>query len=126
MKRILVVEDNQEVNTLICRYLAQRSFECEGAASAAQCLDLLATIARPDLILMDLELPDIDGVELVGRIRALPDSAAIPVLVITGYQQAAQLERVQEAGADGYLFKPFSPRELLAKVQEMTGAPAEG
>lgn len=121
-KRVLVVEDDREVNTLICRYLQQRSFECDGAATGGECMALLTEPRTPDLILVDLELPDMDGVELCAQIRTRPEVQSVPVLVMTGYQQESQLDRFREVGADAYLLKPFSPRELLAKIQEMTSA----
>lgn len=123
-KKVLVVEDDQDVNALICRYLAHRDFRCEGASSAEQCMTQLAEAAderAPDLILIDLELPDLDGVELCQRIRER--DRQIPLLLMTGYQRAHQLERVQAAGADALLLKPFSPKELLAKIVEMTSEP---
>lgn len=124
-KRVLVVEDDQDVNTLICRYLAHRDFQCEGAASAEQCMSQLGAPddpAAPDLILIDLELPDLDGAELCARIRERSGDRRIPLLLMTGYQLANQLDHVRAAGADAILLKPFSPKELLAKVTEMTGA----
>jgi CheY-like chemotaxis protein len=124
VKRVLVVEDDHEVNALICRYLQQRSYECDGAASAAQAIDKLEAAKSPDLILMDLELPDMDGAALCAEIRRRPQGGEIPVLVMTGYQQESQLDRFREAGVDAYLFKPFSPKDLLAKVNEMTQDPA--
>jgi CheY-like chemotaxis protein len=125
-KRVLVVEDDQDVNTLICRYLAHRDFECAGARSAQQCMSQLGQSADdgPDLILIDLELPDLDGAELCARIRERSGARHIPLLLMTGYQLANQLDRVQAAGADALLLKPFSPKELLAKVVEMTTSPS--
>jgi DNA-binding response OmpR family regulator len=126
-KRVLVVEDDQDVNTLICRYLAHRDFECEGARSAQQCMTQLGDASDdsgPDLILIDLELPDLDGAELCARIRERTGARHIPLLLMTGYQLANQLDRVQAAGADALLLKPFSPKELLAKVVEMTSSPS--
>ena len=126
-KRVLVVEDDQDVNTLICRYLAHRDFECEGARSAQQCMNHLnepGAAEAPDLILIDLELPDLDGVELCARIRERASTRSTPLLLMTGYQLANQLERVQAAGADAVLLKPFSPKELLAKIVEMTTPPS--
>lgn len=125
MKRVLVVEDDRDVNDLICRYLAQRSFQCDGASSAAQCLEHLENPGLPDLILLDLELPDGDGADLTRRIRKLPLGDRIPVLMISGAKLVHQIERARQAGVDAYLFKPFSPKELLAKVREMTGVARE-
>lgn len=120
MKRVLVVEDDPDVKDLICRYLALRDFHCEGASSAAQCMAQLAGVEQPDLILVDLELPDLDGATLTARIREQQTGDRIPVLMISGVKLASQLDRAREAGVDACLFKPFSPKELLAKVREMT------
>lgn len=120
MKRVLVVEDDREVNTLICRFLTQRGFACESAHSAAQCMERLATAGAPDVILMDLELPDRDGAELCTELRRAPMLARVPVLVMTGYQQESQLDRIRASGADDHILKPFSPKEMLAKVSTLT------
>lgn len=121
MKRVLVVEDDPDVKDLICRYLELRDFRCDGASSAAQCMAHLDSPESPDLILVDLELPDLDGAELTARIRERQDGARIPVLMISGVKLASQIDRARQAGVDACLFKPFSPKELLAKVREMTG-----
>jgi DNA-binding response OmpR family regulator len=117
-KRILVVEDDQDVNTLICRYLGHRGFECTGAYSASQCFNALDDGASLDLILIDLELPDLCGDELCRRIRA--GGCELPLLLMTGYQSFDHMACVRDAGADGLLLKPFSPKELLARVVELT------
>lgn len=122
VKRVLIVEDNLEVNALLCRYLEQRNFRCDGANSAAQALSQLDADGAPDLILMDLELPDLDGADLYARIRARRDGVSVPVLVMTGYQRKEELERMREDGVEAYLFKPFSPRELLEKVQAIVAS----
>jgi CheY-like chemotaxis protein len=122
-KRVLVVEDDRDVNTLICRYLGHRDFACTGAHSAQACLDVLDAEEAPALILIDLELPDLDGAELCRNIQQRADVRDVPVLLMTGYQLANQLERVRAAGATAMLLKPFSPKELLAKVVELTHMP---
>ena len=122
MKRVLVVEDDPDVKDLICRYLELRDFQCQGASSAAQCMAHLDAPEYPDLILVDLELPDLDGAELTARIRQRPRFGQIPVLMISGVKLASQIDRAHQAGVDACLFKPFSPKELLAKVREMTEA----
>src|SRR5689334_2910985 len=83
-KRVLVVEDDRDVNTLICRYLGHRDFACTGAHSAQQCLGELDAESTPDLILIDLELPDLDGAELCRRIHQRADARDVPVLLMTG------------------------------------------
>lgn len=121
MKRVLVVEDDREVNTLICRFLGQRGFTCESAYSAAQCEEQLTRFGVPDVILMDLELPDMDGAELASQLRRRPSMARVPILVMTGYQQESQLDRIRACGADDHILKPFSPKEMLAKVTDLAG-----
>lgn len=118
-KRVLVVEDDQDVNTLLCRYLAHRNYDCTGAHSAEQCLGALTGAPLPDVILIDLELPDMDGAELCGRIHQHMASSEIPVLLMSGVQMTEQSERLQGIGASALLLKPFSPRELLSKVEQM-------
>jgi two-component system cell cycle response regulator DivK len=73
---------------------------------------------RPDLILMDIQLPGIDGYEATRRIRANPDLQKIPIIVVTSYALSGDDVKAFEAGCDAYMAKPFSPRELLAKVRE--------
>jgi DNA-binding response OmpR family regulator len=120
MKRVLVVEDDREVNTLICRFLGQRGFSCESAHSAAQAKERIAEGGTPDVILMDLELPDMDGASLCAELRDRELMAHVPILVMTGYQQESQLDRIRAAGADDHILKPFSPKEMLAKVTDLT------
>ena len=119
MKRVLVVEDDREVNTLICRFLGQRGFTCDSALSAAQCLAAIESSGPPDVILLDLELPDMDGADLCSELRLKPSIDGVPILVMTGYQQESKLDRIRAAGADDHILKPFSPKEMLAKVNGM-------
>ncbi|PYO26555.1 MAG: response regulator, partial [Candidatus Rokuibacteriota bacterium] len=76
---------------------------------------------RPDLILMDIQLPGIDGYEATRRVKANPALRAIPVIVVTSYALSGDEQKALAAGADGYVSKPFSPRALLAKVREFLG-----
>ena len=73
---------------------------------------------RPDLILMDIQLPVLDGYEATRRIKAQPDLARIPVIAVTSYALAGDEAKTRAAGCDAYIAKPFSPRQLLAKVRE--------
>lgn len=122
VKRVLIVEDDLEVNSLLCRYFEQRNFRCDGANSAAQALSQLDAEGAPDVILMDLELPDLDGADLYARIRAHEDGRRVPVLVMTGLLRQEELERMRDQGVEGYFVKPFSPRALLEKVQAIVAS----
>ena len=116
-KRILVVEDTEDNRQIIRDLLTSAGFEMieavtgeEGVAMAAQ--------HKPDLILMDIQLPVIDGYEATRRIKAIPELKAIPVIAVTSYALAGDEQKTRDAGCDGYVAKPFSPRQLLAKVRE--------
>lgn len=118
MTTILYVEDN-EFNRKIVRHLLGRTsyrlLEAEdGEAGVA-----LARAARPDLVIMDIQLPKISGLEATRRLRADPATAAIPIIVITSFALAGDEAKACEAGATAYLAKPYSPRELLEKIREL-------
>ena len=76
-----------------------------------------ATSERPDLILMDIQLPVMDGYEATRRIRTNPDMKSVPIIAVTSYALAGDEDKARAAGCDGYVSKPYSPRELLAKVR---------
>ena len=77
-----------------------------------------AQSSRPDLILMDIQLPLLDGYEATRRIKADPDLKSIPIIVVTSYALSGDEEKARLAGGDDYVAKPFSPRQLLAKIKE--------
>jgi two-component system cell cycle response regulator DivK len=116
-KRILVVEDQPD-NRQILRDL----FESAGyeiiEAEDGQAGVVAAKAQQPDLILMDIQLPVMDGYEATRRIKADPDLRAIPLIVVTSYALSGDDVKARAAGCDGYVTKPFSPRQLLAKVKE--------
>jgi two-component system, cell cycle response regulator DivK len=116
-QRILVVED-QEDNRMILRDLLEHAgYEVLEAVDGAEGVRL-AGAERPDLILMDIQMPSIDGYEATRRIRAQPGLAAIPIIAVTSYALSGDDEKAHAAGCDDYVTKPFSPRALLAKVVE--------
>ena len=78
-----------------------------------------AKLHRPDLILMDIQLPDFDGYEATRRIKTNPDLKSIPIIAVTSYALSGDDEKAFEAGCDAYVSKPFSPRALLAKIREI-------
>ncbi len=115
-KRILVVED-QEDNRAILRDLLQSvGYELIEAVNGEEALSM-AVKHKPDLILMDIQLPVVDGYEATRRIKAEPALKGIPVIAVTSYALSGDEEKAREAGCDDYVTKPFSPRDLLAKVQ---------
>jgi phosphate regulon transcriptional regulator PhoB len=117
-QKILVVEDEADIRELIRYNLAQEGFVVEEAGDGAEALDRIVRRA-PDLIVLDLMLPRLSGLELCRRLRANPETARLPIIVVTA--KGAEVDRVLglEMGADDYVVKPFSPREVVARVKAL-------
>ncbi len=116
-KRILVVEDHEENRRIIRDLLTSGGFEMIEAPTGEDGVRLAAS-EHPDLILMDIQLPGLDGYEATRRIKANPALRAIPIIAVTSYALSGDEVKAREAGCDDYVTKPFSPRALLAKVRE--------
>jgi two-component system cell cycle response regulator DivK len=117
-KRILVVEDTEDNRRILRDLLTRAGYELIEAVDGESGV-AMATAHRPDLILMDIQLPVFDGYEATRRIRANPDTRAIPIIAVTSYALSGDESKVLAAGCDGYVAKPFSPRKVLALVQEL-------
>lgn len=115
--RILIVEDQEDNRQILRDLLGSVGFEIIEAVNGNEALDVAAA-NRPDLILMDIQMPLMDGYEATRRIKADPALRAIPIIVVTSYALSGDEEKARAAGCDGYITKPYSPRALLAKVQE--------
>ncbi|MBO0737480.1 MAG: response regulator [Alphaproteobacteria bacterium] len=115
--RILVIEDNEDNRQIIRDLLNSLGYELIEAVDGEQGV-AMAQSHRPDLILMDIQLPEMDGYEATRRIRAVPELKAVPVIAVTSYALSGDEAKARDAGCDGYVAKPFSPRELLAKIRE--------
>jgi two-component system cell cycle response regulator DivK len=116
-KRILIVEDQEDNRAILRDLLSQAGYDLIEAADGGQGVDL-AQKERPDLILMDIQLPVIDGYEATRRIKGNAALKAIPIIAVTSYALSGDEAKARAAGCDGYVTKPFSPRQLLAKVRE--------
>jgi two-component system alkaline phosphatase synthesis response regulator PhoP len=116
--RILVVEDDPDIAELVARYLDKAGFKSERVASGREALRHISA-RPPDLVVLDLMLPQIDGLEVCRMIRADEKTAGIPIIMLTA--RAEESERIVglEIGADDYLAKPFSPSELVARVRAL-------
>jgi len=117
-KTILYVEDNA-VNRRLVRDLLQRTAytlveAVDGEAGVAKAVEI-----RPDLILMDIQLPKISGLEAMRRIRADAPTANTPIIAITSFALSGDDHKAKEAGATAYLAKPYSPRDLLALIRKL-------
>ena len=115
-KRILLVEDEED-NMQILRDLLTSGYEIDEAVNGEKALAAVAK-QRPDLILMDIQLPVMDGYEATRRIKADPALRSIPIIAITSYALGEDEKRARAAGCDDFVAKPYSPRELLAKIRE--------
>jgi two-component system cell cycle response regulator DivK len=115
-KLILVVEDQEDNRRIMRDLLASAGYEVMEALTGEEGV-AAAESHRPDLILMDIQLPGLDGYEATGRIKANPDLHHIPIIVVTSYALSGDDVKAFEAGCDDYVSKPFSPRELLAKIR---------
>jgi two-component system, cell cycle response regulator DivK len=116
-KRILVVEDQPDNRQIIRDMLAPTDYEITEVEDGAQALESIAK-QRPDLILMDIQLPIIDGYTATRKIKANPAWRSIPIIAVTSYTLSGEEKKAREAGCDHYVPKPFSPRQLLAKIRQ--------
>jgi two-component system cell cycle response regulator DivK len=116
-RRILVVEDQEDNRQILRDLLANAGYEMLEAEDGIQAITQ-ASKHRPDLILMDIQLPMLDGYEATRRIKAKAELRHIPIIVVTSYALSGDDVKARAAGADGYVAKPFSPRKLLATIQQ--------
>jgi two-component system alkaline phosphatase synthesis response regulator PhoP len=115
---ILIVEDDPDIAQLVGRYLVKAGFTCQIVQSGREALEAIRS-SVPDLMVLDLMLPHIDGLEICRRLRSSETTAALPIIMLTA--RAEESERIVglELGADDYLAKPFSPNELVARVRAL-------
>jgi two-component system cell cycle response regulator DivK len=116
-KRILAIDDQEDNRRILRDLLVAVGYEVIEAVDGEEAVDLAAKHV-PDLILMDIQLPGIDGYEATRRIKANPVLKSIPVFAVTSYALSGDDTKAFEAGCDEYIAKPYSPRALLAKVRE--------
>jgi two-component system cell cycle response regulator DivK len=117
-RRILVIEDTEDNRQILRDLFAATEYDLieatDGEAGVA-----MAIAEKPDLILMDIQLPVLDGYEATRRIKAEPALSGVPIIAVTSYALAGDEAKARAAGCDAYVSKPFSPRQLLAKVREL-------
>jgi len=116
-KRILLVEDQEDGRRIVRDLLAASDYALLEAKTGEEGL-ALAEQERPDLILMDIQLPGLDGYEVTRRIKANPKLSHIPIIAVTSYALSGDEQKAYAAGCDDYVAKPFSPRALMAKIRE--------
>ena len=122
-KRVLVVEDQEDNRTILRDLLTSAGFEVLEAVNGVDGVEAAAR-EQPDLILMDIQMPEMDGYEATRQIKSKPVMTAIPVIAVTSYALSGDEEKAKAAGCDDYVTKPFSPRALLATVRAWLENPA--
>src|SRR5262245_5055638 len=120
MPKILLVEDNEESRDALSRYLRRKGYEMLLAVDGRQGVDA-ARAEAPDLILMDMSLPVLDGWEATRQLKADPATRAIPVIALTAHAMAGDREKALDAGCDDYDTKPVEFTRLLRKIQALLG-----
>ncbi len=121
MAKILLVEDNEMNRDMLSRRLARKGHEVVVGEDGQEGLDM-ATSEAPDIILMDMSLPVIDGWEATRRIKAAPETAAIPVIALTAHAMASDRQKALDAGCDDYDTKPVELDRLLGKIDALLNA----
>jgi CheY-like chemotaxis protein len=124
MAKILIVEDNEMNRDMLSRRLARRGYQIVLAVDGGEGI-AAATAESPDLILMDMSLPVVDGWEATRRLKAEPLTRAIPVIGLTAHAMAGDREKVLEAGCDDYDTKPVELPRLLQKIEMLLGRTGE-
>jgi two-component system cell cycle response regulator DivK len=119
-KRILIVEDTEDNRQIMRDLLSSAGYALIEAQTGEEGVRM-ARQHKPDLILMDIQLPIMDGYEATRQIKKEPELKTIPIIAVTSYALAGDEAKTRAAGCDGYVAKPFSPRQLLHKVREFLG-----
>jgi two-component system cell cycle response regulator DivK len=118
MTKLLIVEDNDENWDMLSRRLQRRDYDVVRAPDGAQAVNMAHSEA-PDLILMDMNLPIMDGWEATRQIRAQPDGAAIPIIALTAHAMSGDREKALQAGCDDYHTKPVELPRLLTQIEAL-------
>jgi CheY-like chemotaxis protein len=117
---VLVVEDYQDAREMYCEYLRFSGFDVIEASNGFEAIEQ-ASAEMPDIILMDLALPRMDGWEATRRLKADPRTRDIPIVALTGHALAGHADSAQKAGCDSFVTKPCLPDALVAEIQRMLG-----
>jgi two-component system, cell cycle response regulator DivK len=122
---ILYVEDNPDNRLLVKRILLSEDYSLLEATDASEALNVLKT-ARPDLILMDINMPDMDGYTLTAKIKSLPGFEGVPILAVTANVMRGDREKTLEAGCDGYIQKPLDIDQLTHEIERFISRRTNG
>jgi CheY-like chemotaxis protein len=122
-KRVLVVDDDEVIRRLIAINLELEGFEVSEAADGQACLDAITQVA-PHVVVLDVAMPDLDGLATTARLKADPTTSSVRIVMVSARAQQADVRRGLAAGVDVYLTKPFDPEVLIRAVRELAGPTA--
>ena len=122
--RILLIEDNEQNRYLLTFLLERRNYEVVAAESGSQGLELAAKV-NPNLILLDIQLPGMDGYAVARALKGDSRLKSIPIVAVTSYAMVGDREKVLDAGAEGYIEKPINPETFVAEVENFLQSPGE-
>lgn len=117
-KKILIVEDEQDIAQLVRHYLEKEGFHPSIAKTGLEAINLAAS-EHPDLVILDLMLPEMDGLEVCKSLRHKPETALLPIIMLTAKKEESDTVIGLELGADDYVTKPFSPKTLVARIKSL-------
>jgi CheY-like chemotaxis protein len=120
MKTGLVIEDNENNMVLITRLLEKSGYQVLKARTGKQGIEI-AIQERPDFIILDIQLPDIMGTDVLHKIRSTDVSNNVPVIAMTSYAMAGDREKLMAAGCDGYVEKPIDPKRVILQIRQIIG-----
>lgn len=120
MKQALIIEDNENNMELIVFILEKHGYETVRTMSGREGIEKLAEIT-PDVVILDIQLPDIDGTDVLKVIRQMDSAVEVPVIAMTSYAMAGDREKLLEAGCDGYIEKPIDPIRVVQQIEKILG-----
>ncbi len=123
MKTALIIEDNPDNMVLIARFLEKFGYRTLQAVTGMEGFEM-ALQKRPDFIILDIQLPDIEGTEVLRKIRSSEIGNSIPVIAMTSYAMSGDREKLLSAGCDGYIEKPIDPDRVISQIRHLTGETA--
>ena len=123
MKTALIIEDNPDNMVLITRFLEKFGYRTLQAGTGMDGFEM-ALEKRPDFIILDIQLPDIEGTEVLRKIRSSDIGSSIPVIAMTSYAMSGDREKLLAAGCDGYIEKPIDPERVISQIRQLTGETA--
>ncbi len=123
MKTALIIEDNPDNMVLITRFLEKFGYRTLQAVTGMEGFEM-ALQKRPDFIILDIQLPDIEGTEVLRKIRSSEIGNSIPVIAMTSYAMSGDREKLLSAGCDGYIEKPIDPERVISQIRQLTGETA--